>query len=194
MRRQDTARSLQNINSINFPHQGGRDYINIIRTGLLLFSIMLLAGCVGEDNLIDGDQQLTGEMNEVISDYILEKYEDAYYGTVKQFEVHKIYGTSESKGVINVYMWSYYGGFNKATVTETQSGHSLPAVIQLSKTDDHYKVTDYKEPKDGSLYQSSLEKMFPKKYVKSAKQDSGNIDNLQKEMEQKVENWLETQE
>jgi hypothetical protein len=155
---------------------------------------MLAAGCDGEDNLIEGDQQLTGEMNEVISDYILEKYEDAYYGTEKQFEVHKVYGTSDTKGVINVYMWSYYGGFNKDTGTETQSGHSLPAVIQLSKTDDHYKVTDYKEPKDGSLYQSSLKKMFPKKYVKSAEQDSGNIGDLQKEMKQKVENWLETQE
>jgi hypothetical protein len=55
-------------------------------------------------------------------------------------------------------------------------------------------VTEYKEPRDGSLYQSSLKKMFPKKYVKSAEQDGGNIADLQKEMNQKVENWLEIQE
>jgi hypothetical protein len=133
-------------------------------------------------------------MNELISDYIIQTYADTYYGTEKQFEVHKVYGTSESNGVINVYMWSYYGGFNRATGTESQSGHSLPAVIQLSKRDDHYSVTDYKEPKDGSLYQSSLKKMFPKKYVKSAEQDSENIAGLKKEMDQKVENWLERQE
>ena len=41
---------------------------------------------------------------------------------------------------------------------------------------------------------SSLEKMFPTKYVKYAQQDAGNIDDLQKEMDDKVKKWLETQE
>ncbi|WP_121662198.1 hypothetical protein [Metabacillus litoralis] len=63
-------------------------------------------------------------------------------------------------------MWSFYAGFNKSTGIEEQSGHSLPAVIQLSKKEENYSVIEYIEPQDGSLYQSSLEKMFPKKILK----------------------------
>ena len=44
--------------------------------------------------------------------------------TEKQFEVHKVYGTSESNEVLNVYLWSYYGGFNKSTGLENQAGLS----------------------------------------------------------------------
>ncbi len=152
----------------------------------------MLSGCTGnEANLQDGDQHITEEMNNVISDYIVQKYSTIYSGTEKQFEVHKIYGTSKSNSVISVYMWSYYGGFNKSSGIESQSGHSLPAVIRLSKIKGNYSVTEYIEPQDGSLYQSSLKKMFPKRYLKLAQQDSGNIQDLQIEMDKKVKSWLE---
>ncbi|UYZ20220.1 hypothetical protein [Mesobacillus jeotgali] len=158
----------------------------------LLFGALLLAGCSGnEANLQDGDEHITEEMDEVISNYIIQKYSTSYYDTEKQFEVHKVYGTNESDGVISIYMWSYYGGFNKSTGITNQAGHSLPAVIRLSKKEENYSVIEYTEPQDGSFYQSSLEKMFPKKYLKLAQQDSGNIEDLQKEMDKKVKQWLE---
>lgn len=147
-----------------------------------------------EVDLIDGGRNVTKEMHEVISDYIIEKYASSAYPTEKQFEVHEIYGTSESDGVISVYMWSFFGGYNKATGMEEQTGHSLPAVIRLSKNNNQYKVIEYIEPQDGSMYVSSLKKMFPNKYIKYAQQDVGNIDDLQKEMDKKVKQWLETQE
>ncbi|WP_341357538.1 hypothetical protein [Rossellomorea sp. y25] len=166
-----------------------------VRVLLLLMAVVLLAGCYGkEQNLIDGDKQITQQIDNAISQYIIQNYSTSYYGTEKQFEVHKIYGTSEKDGILSVYMWSYYGGFNKATGIEAQSGHSLPAVIRLSIKDGTYSVIEYIEPKDGSMYQSSLEKMFPAKYVKSAQRDSGNIGELQKEMERKVEKWIEKQD
>ncbi|OLS33438.1 hypothetical protein [Bacillus sp. MRMR6] len=158
----------------------------------LSFVAVFLTGCTGNGvKLTDGDKHVTQEMDEVISNYIVNKYAASYYDTDKQFEVHKVYGTSNVNGVISVYMWSYYGGFNKSTGLENQSGHSLPAVIRLEKKVDTYSVIEYIEPEDGSLYQSSLKKMFPKKYVKLAQQDSGNIKDLQKEMDQKVKQWLE---
>ena len=67
--------------------------------------------------------------------------------TEKQFEVHKVYGTKESDGVINVYMWSYYGGFNKSTGIENQAGHSLPLVVRLSKNEENYSVIEYTDHK-----------------------------------------------
>jgi hypothetical protein len=162
---------------------------------LLLFGALLLAGCIGNEvNLQDGDKHINEEKNEVISEYIIQKYSSIYLDTEKQFEVHKVYGTNESDGVITVYMWSYYGGFNKSTGIENQAGHSLPAVIRLSKKEENYSVIEYTEPQDGSLYQSSLKKMFPKKYLKLAQQDSVNIEDLQKEMDRKVKQWLEKKE
>lgn len=157
---------------------------------LLLFTA-ILTGCSGSGiNLMDGDIHISKEMNEVISNYIIQHYGSSYYDTEKQIEVHKIYGTSESNGVLSVYMWSYFCGFNKSTGTEPQAGHSLPAVIQLKKDGDSYSVVKYKEPEDGSLYPSSLKKMFPKRYLKLVHRDTGNIGDLEKEMDKKVESWL----
>lgn len=158
----------------------------------LLFGALFLAGCSGNHlNLQDGDKHITEEMDKVISVYIIKKYSSSYLDTEKQFEVHKVYGTSESAGVISVYMWSFYAGFNKSTGIKEQSGHSLPAVIRLSYKEENYSVIEYIEPLDGSLYQSSLEKMFPEKYLKVAQKDSGNIDYLQKVMDKKVKQWVE---
>ena len=167
-------------------------FILILNIIFLLFIVALMTGCIGNETALkDGDKNITTEMDEVISNYIIQKYSTSYLDTEKQFEVHKVYGTSESEGILSVYMWSYYGGFNKATSTENQAGHSLPAVIRLKKDTDHYSVIEYKEPQNGNLYQSSLKRMFPEKYLKFAQDDSGNKKDLQKEMDKKVNQWLE---
>lgn len=158
---------------------------------LLLAIILLLSGCSDEGrNLRDGDEQITEEMHNAISSYIVDTYSSVHSVTDKQFEVHKIYGSSESNGVTSIYMWSCYSSFNRSTGTEGQSGHSLPAFIQLKKDKGGYTVIKYEEPEDGSYYQSSLKKMFPKKYVKKAQNDAGNVGGLEEEMEEKVREWL----
>lgn len=161
---------------------------NILKPGLLilLFGLLFFSGC-------NSEKQVTAEMDELISDFIVKKYAASYADTEKQFEVHMVYGTSEKNGVLNVYMWSYYGGFNKSTGLEAQSGHSLPAVIQLSNKGENYSVEEYIEPEDGSSYMPSLKKMFPKKYLTYVIRDSGDIGGLQKKMDKKVKQWLEKQ-
>lgn len=163
----------------------------ILKFNILLFIVAFLSACNGNAiELKDGDRHITKEMHEVISNYIIEHYSSSYGSTEKQFEVHKIYGTSESDGVLNVYMWSYYCGFNKRTGTEEQAGHLSPAVIKLKEEEERYSVIKYIEPQDGSGYLPSLKKMFPEKYLKLVQQDRGNIKDLQKEMETKVKKWL----
>ncbi|MHA6483602.1 hypothetical protein ACX1C1_17075 [Paenibacillus sp. strain BS8-2] len=164
---------------------------------LLLVGALLLAGCSGqvvnshyENNLQDGDNQLTEEMNEIISDHIIQKYATIYQSTEKQFEVHGVYGTNESDGVITVYMWSYFGGFNQSTGLDTQVGHSLPAVIQLSEKEGTYSVLAYTEAEDGNSYQPSIEKMFPSKYLRLVRHSRGIMKDLKKEMDEKVNAWL----
>ena len=56
--------------------------------------------------------------------------------------------------------------------------------------DEGYEVIKYTEPNNGDQYTSSIEKMFPEKYVKMAVNDSETIDALEKEMKEKVEGWL----
>ncbi|WP_342543578.1 hypothetical protein MHH33_08640 [Paenisporosarcina sp. FSL H8-0542] len=156
----------------------------------LILSIFLVGCAPDVPEIKDGNSHVTEEMDEVISDYIVEKYKGIYYPSEKQFEVHRIYGTSEENGVINVNMWSYFSGFNKANGVESQSGHSLPALIQLKKTDSGYEVIKYIEPKEGNQYASSIKKMFPEKYAKIAVHDAETIESLEKEMSEKVEDWL----
>ena len=77
----------------------------------LLLGVIFLAGCNGDKMILkDGDKHITEEINEVISDYIIQKYSSSSLDIEKQFEVHKVYGSSETNGVLSVYMWSYYGG------------------------------------------------------------------------------------
>lgn len=154
-----------------------------------LFSLFL-GGC-SETGLTDGDRLVNERMNQTISDYILEHYADSYYPTEKQFEVHKIYGAKEAEDAVDIYLYSYFGGFNKSTGLESQAGHSLPAMIRLKKETDGYSVINYIEPEDGDLFLPSLKKMFPRKYVNKALNDIGNIDDLKEEMDSKVKRWLD---
>src|SRR5690606_5563968 len=96
------------------------------------------------------------------------------------FEVHSVYGASESDGIITVYMHSYFGGFNKATGLENQAGHSMPIVIRLKKDESgYYAVAEYTEPMDGSQHNDSLKKMFPEPYLERVWQGAGKIEELQ---------------
>ncbi|WP_108669997.1 hypothetical protein [Peribacillus acanthi] len=158
---------------------------------MMLFILMiLLVGC-SKSNFTDGDKNVTKEMNEAISNYIVEHYKDSYSGTDRQFEVHRVYGTEESNGNITVYMWSYYSGFNVESGTAGQGGHSLPARVMLKKDGAQYKVVKYKEPMDGSGWSDSVKEMFPDRYESQVFSDSGHLGELEEEMNKKVEKWLE---
>ena len=154
----------------------------------LLF-ILFLVGC-GDDHLTNGDQHISEEMHAFISDYIIQENASNHSSTEKQFEVHKIYGTSEEDGVISVYVKSFSAGFNRATGLQEQSGMVIPVLLRISEMDGTYTVTDYVETIDGSYWESSLKEMFPKKYYRKVLRNSGASD-LQKQMDQKVKKWLE---
>jgi hypothetical protein len=151
--------------------------------------ILLLSGCSIRFNT--SGVEVTQEMNEAITDYILKEYKEVYPSTDKQFEAHKIYGAKESGGVTTIYLYSYYMGVNKRTKTEGQSGHSVPAVIKLNYKKGNYVVSNYKEPEDGDFFKNSLYKIFPRKYAAQVLKDTENSAGLQKEVQKKVEEWLD---
>ncbi|WP_137790295.1 hypothetical protein [Bacillus sp. E(2018)] len=161
----------------------------IKRKTLISWSLLfLLMGCTSFHS--SNEVKVTSEMNELISDYIIQHYDGVYPETDKQFEVHKIYGAKETGGVTSVYLYSLFLGFNERTKTEGQSGHSVPAVIKLSSKDGKYVISNYKEPRDGADFKRSLYKIFPRKYAKKALEDAKNSAGLQKVMQRKAEMWL----
>lgn len=152
---------------------------------ILLF---LLSGCASFNS--SNEVKVTSEMNELISDYIIQHYDGVYPETDKQFEVHKIYGAKETGGVTSVYLYSLYLGFNEKTKAEGQPGHSVPVVVKLRSEDGEYVVSHYKEPRDGADFKRSLYKIFPREYAGKALDDTKNSAGLQEEMKQKAEMWL----
>ncbi|ANC76203.1 hypothetical protein ABE65_005015 [Fictibacillus phosphorivorans] len=149
---------------------------------------LLTVGCTSFDS--SNEIKVTAEMNEMISEYIIQHYEGVYPETDKKFEVHKVYGAKEMGGETSVYLYSLFLGFNKKTKAEGQSGHSVPAVIKLKSSDDKYVVSYYKEPSDGADFKRSLYKIFPRKYAGKALEDTKNSAGLHKEMKRKAEMWL----
>ncbi|MGM0803868.1 MAG: hypothetical protein ACQET8_03960 [Bacillota bacterium] len=161
----------------------------IMRMTLITWSMLfLLMGCTSFHS--SNEVKVTSEMNELISDYIIQHYDDVYPESEKQFEVHKIYGAKETGEVTSIYLYSLFQGFNRSTKAEGQSGHSVPAVIKLRSIDGKYVVSHYKEPQDGADFKRSLYKIFPRQYAGEALEDSKNSAGLQKKMNQKAEMWL----
>ncbi|KZE68927.1 hypothetical protein AWM68_01265 [Fictibacillus phosphorivorans] len=154
----------------------------------MILIIGLLTGCNAMNQ--SSAVEVTSEMHEMISTYIIQSYEDVYPKTDKQFEVHKVYGTKKIGDITTVYLYSLYSGFNKETKTEGQSGHLVPAVIKLKNEDGKYVVSSYKEPSDGDDFKNTLYKIFPRKYAAQALEDTGNLAVLHEELERKAEAWL----
>ncbi|GGE55781.1 hypothetical protein GCM10007140_02670 [Priestia taiwanensis] len=136
---------------------------------------------------IDGDEQVTEEMNNVISNYIQDKYKREDTPSSKTFEVHKVYGTEEIDGIISLYLYTQYGEYEG---DELIQGHSYPVRIRLEKSGSSYTVTEYTKPESGYYYPSSIEDMFPKKYARKALKDTGNVHDLSEQMDNKVKDWL----
>ena len=133
--------------------------------------------------------QVTKEMTEIINNHIKNHYKNVYLSGDKQFEAHKVYGAKERHGVISVYIYSVYKEFRKNEPTE-RSGHSLPALVKLKKDGDTFKVIEYKEPEDGSLYASSIKRMFPEEFANQALHDSGKVPELHEQIDEEVQKWF----
>jgi hypothetical protein len=129
-------------------------------------------------------------MNNVISNYIIEKYKTEDVPTAKQFEVHKIYGTETKDNIITVYLYSMYTEILNLKDLEIQPSHAYPVLIRLKKSNSSYAVTDYEKPESGYYYPSSIEKMFPRKYAKQALKNTGQTYDLTKRMNEEIEGWV----
>lgn len=105
------------------------------------------------------------DMDDVIGKYILARNRGSYGVGEKAIEAHKIYRTEANGDILNVYMQMTFGwfGFENGVFTPVSGCGVIPLKMQLSKSSEgEYKVVDYREAMDGSMYIKSVREMFPK--------------------------------
>lgn len=135
--------------------------------------------------------EVSENMNEIISDYILKYNKPLYAPSYVQFESHEIYGAEEKEDGIYVYMDVLYKGYD---ITESGlnnvSGGFIPTVIILVKNkDEDYYVKSYKEPQDGDEMMSSIKSMFPKNIANKLQNDVVR-NKLQRDINIEAYKWL----
>lgn len=155
-----------------------------------LVSSLLITGCSDQGKPV----KVTKPMDQVISDYILAHNKTLFEKTEQQFEAHKLYGArKKDSGIIDVYLYYLYEGFNRDTKTESLSGGSVPVRLKLKKVEGGYKAVGYKEAEDGSKYTDSIKEMFPKEYadqVLNVNNRQAAAQALQKKINKQVVKWL----
>ncbi|MGG4263724.1 hypothetical protein [Peribacillus simplex] len=152
---------------------------------------MFLAVSVVIIGCSNSEVTVTEDMDQIITDTIIEEGKASVSSTDKQFEAHKIYGTEEKDGLTSIYLHTVYEGYDKVTGDEIKAGFSYPVLIKLAKEKNAYVVKEYRIPEDGAEYTKSIEEMFPKKYAKKAinkKEDT--VQELEKEIQKEVDNWI----
>jgi len=155
--------------------------------------IFIYFGCFNEEG---GNDKifLNNEADEVISDYIVSYNVGRYYKTDKQFEAHMVYGAEEKDGLINVYMYSFFQGFefvDEGLKPRTCGGSQV--LVKLKKENNKYRVVEYNEGDPVHNDEESLKKIFPKKYVRKALQDSRHSLMLHEQINTKAREWLKQQ-
>ena len=106
------------------------------------------------------------QINEIISQSILDYNKNSYFNGECVGEGHIIIGYDQKGNLLNVYTLTCYNEYEFQDGDLTQcSGSFSPAVIVLDCKNNEFKLKSISYPQDGSEYMYSIHDMFPKKYV-----------------------------
>lgn len=132
------------------------------------------------------------EMKLVIKNYLVNKndLESKHYNNEKWFVSFRTYLIEQKEeGVFNIYAWvlqeSYYLKDGKVVL---DSGSSIPHKFIINKENNKFVVDNYQIPRDGSLYQEDMKKLFPKAVLEQMNlvQQDGTIERLSLDIEEQV--------
>lgn len=133
----------------------------------------------------------TEDLENVISDAIIQTHSGGYKLGTFACETHEIFAT-ESADVgdyetVTVYMWVNYGEYIKYGDSIVQIGGSAcPTVLTFDCVDGKYNLTEYWTAEDGSRYKDSIREKYPKNIVGEVL--NYNYDN--KSLEKKAEAYF----
>lgn len=145
---------------------------------LFFVIIILLCGCTKTLSV-----DTTAEIDNAISNAILEDNKDSYQEGECQAEGHVIFEAEKNDNEIIVYSYIGYSeyGFENGNFVDV-SGAMCPAVIVL---DNNYNLIEIKYPEDGRYYTKSIKDMFPRSCVNDvlnlSNENEKSINEQQKE-------------
>lgn len=121
----------------------------------------------------EGDAGVSDDVRAVVEPLLTQYVEQAYHpdfsgGTSRRYaSMHLIGVEHQPSGQMNVYAWLLLEGLeHSGDEWHTTAGLSAPIRFTIEPHHDGYRVASHKLPKDGSLYASSLQAMFPDQYLK----------------------------
>lgn len=143
---------------------------------------------VEDKNLNQSDKKNT--IDDVISKYLEQKFDFKAIGGVV-FEAHELYGVEKKDDKTYAYIWSVQQEYKYTDgKLENGAGLSIPLVLVMSADrDNKYTVLEYKAPKDGEQYTSSIKGMFPKEYHEKILTRTNSAE-LEEIVKQKAQNYF----
>lgn len=144
---------------------------------IILFSISIILYKLNNDNVKFVGKYVIEE-NETLSanvDLYMEKDEDTFCS-------HLQYGYDKKY----VYTWMLCESFNYFEDTgeiEVVSGFSIPTRFRYEA--DTWEITNYEQPRDGSLYAETLKQIFPSEIYKIGEASNEEITELEYQVKQK---------
>jgi hypothetical protein len=143
---------------------------------------------VEDKNLKQSNKQ--DNIDDVISNYLEQKFDFKSIGGVV-FEAHELYGTEKKDDKTYAYIWSVQQEYKYTDgKLENGAGLSIPLVLIMSMDkDSKYTVLEYKVPKDGEQYASSIKELFPKEYHEKILTRTNSAE-LEEIVKQKAQNYF----
>ena len=148
--------------------------IILIIFGVLIFAAILFSVCIFipesvEEPIIGTFDycQLDDNLEKAVHQIILSESGKSDWTGEFLAESHVVYGTEENGKEIKLYLLENISsfGFMNGFFVEV-AGHCVPAVYTLKSTESGIEFVNRQYAQDGSLYESSIKEMFPRKIAK----------------------------
>lgn len=144
--------------------------IMILPAIVVLFGLCMV-GCTSSAQMSE-ESDVLQTLNAAVSNALLgDEIKDRYAEGECTGEGHIILGSEETTGGdVKVYALTMTGnyGFINDNFEKVSGTGIIPAVLIFQHRDDTYTLREIEFPQDGSLYESSLRKMFPAQYIARA--------------------------
>jgi len=157
-------------------------------------SLIILGGTLltSKSNIYD-KVEINSKLDNAISNAIKESTIDRYYQGEFNSEAYVALGKNEKNNTIDIYALVNYGSFmfedDIFTLVSGSCGVPTKITFEIDKNN-NYNLLDYKEAKDGGLYEESIKEIFPRKLINKVKNSDKYIKNLIEEQKLQAENYL----
>lgn len=133
---------------------------NII-IGILIIALSVIVTFILRGNFFNFDKKLSTKTKNEIEAYIHNLDVPSSDNSMTFLSTY-YFGDRFNDDKLEVYLWVIFEEYiDKAGTLEKLSATSMPYVIIIDTTNDEYKIIDYKIPKDGNKYKTSIKEMFP---------------------------------